>query len=271
MVYQEIIEGCSDSNKGYFVKHLCELEQIELVRKRAYFISRYKEQGIPVESERLAQIIESGEWNNTHEGDILAYRVTIMDNEKILPTVIPVQQMAIRRAIQDNRDALVKLLISRRMAIGTTAEELAEKDSTYFMAYISLYQNRECDKPLFSHWEAFDDLEEHEQEPYIKSIEETMAKFKEANIRRISALPFFLNPFSYSKDAVHTFLNKPMCRLTNYQVHLFSMGSRNLNILNQTEGSPPEYFEKTSADEILQWYDRQYSVIIGKRKMSTHS
>lgn len=268
MVYQEIVEGCSYCDKGFFVKHLSDLEQIELTRKRIEFIHRYVNQGIPTESERLKQIMEAGDWTDEKEGDINAYRMTLIDNEKMFSTIIPVQQAAVRRAIDQTRKELMKLLMSRRMAIGTTAEELADRDGSYFLGFLSLYSDRAMTQKMFPTWEDFEVLPESKQEEYQTAIDSVLSRFSELNVRKIAALPFFLNPFSYSKEAIYTFVDKPMCHLTNFQIHLFSLGARNLNILSQAEGSPPEYLDKTPAEELAKWYDLQYSIILGKRKQA---
>lgn len=271
MVYQEIIEGCSYSSEGFFIKHLCDLEKIELTRKRIEFINKYIKEGIPTEKERLLHLKETEEWGGTQESDIFAYKQTISDNEKLVNTIIPQQQEAVKRIILEHKRSLFALLMQKKTLIGTTAEELADKDGSYFLAYLSLFADRECSKPLFSSWEDFDSLEENESNRYLNAIDDILCSLSEQNVRRISVLPFFLNAFSYSKETIHTFLNKPISRLTDYQVTLFSLGARNLNILSQAEGSPPEYFENTPIDEILRWYDLQYSIIIGKRKQSSHT
>lgn len=270
MVYQEIIEGCSYSPKGFFIKHLCEIEQIELTRKRIELVNDYVARGIPTEEERLTRLKEDGEWSDEKENDIVAYRQTLSDNERLIHTIIQQQQAGIRKVIEEHRQSLIKLLIERKTAIGITAEELTQKDSTYFMAYLALYRDRACLKPLFDSWEDFEALEEDKSTDYLQAIDNVLDRMNEQNIRKISVMPFFLNAFSYCKESIHTFLNKPISRLTNYQVHLFSLGSRNLNILSQSEGSPPDYFDKVSVDDILKWYDLQYSIIIGKRKQANH-
>jgi hypothetical protein len=266
MVYQEIIEGCSYSPKGFFIKHLCEIEQIEVTRKRLEFINKYVEQGIPTEDERFLYITQNEEWTATQEGDILAYRQTIADNEKLIHSIIPEQQSAIKNIIEEHKKNLFALLMERKLLIGTTAEELASKDETAFMSYLSLYGDRQCTQPIFNKWEDFENLEETEMSNYIDAIDDVLVKLQEPNIRKISALPFFLNAFSYCKEDIAAFIGKPISRLTNYQIHLFSLGLRNLNILSQAEGSPPEYFEKVKAEDIIKWYDSQYSIILGKRK-----
>ncbi len=266
MVYQEIIEGCSYSPNGFFIKHLCDLEQIELTRKRIEFVNRYIEAGVPLEEERVKHLKENGDWSNEKDEDIKAYRQTLADNEKSLSNIIPQQQEPIRRMMDQHKKELIALMIERKMLIGTTAEELSDRDSTVFLAYLSLYKDRECKQKLFPNWEDFEALEEDESQKYLRAIDDAIARISEKNVKKIGCLPFFLNAFSYCKDSIHTFIRKPICELTNYQVLLFSAGSRNLNVLSEAEGSPPEYYDKTTADEILKWYDTQYSIIIGKRR-----
>jgi hypothetical protein len=265
MVYQEIIEGCTYSPKGFFIKHLTELEQIELTRKRIEFIQSYVDAGVPLEADTLTRLKEQGEWSNEKDEDIKAYRQTISDNEKFLGTIIPEQQGAIKKIIEQHKKSLWDLIVEKRTLVGTTAEDLSERDGTYFLAYLSLYRDRFCKERLFTSWEDFESLEEDDSQMYLKAIDSSMSRINDMNVRRIGALPFFLNAFSYCRENVHTFLNKPVCELTNYQVHLFSSGTRNLNILSQAEGNPPDYFDKVTSDEILKWYDTQYSIILGKR------
>jgi len=268
MVYQEIIEGCSRSRHEFFIKHLCEIEQIEVIRKRLEFLQYYISQGIPTEAERLTQLKAIDDWSDEKDLDILSYRQTISDNEKMIITVIPQQQAAIQQMIADNRKSLFQLLFEKRSLIGMTAEELSEKDGTYFLSFLSLFKDRECSKPIFESWEEFESLEEDKMSHYILAIDEVLERLQETNIRKISALPFFLNAFSYCKEDIPSFLNKPIARLTNYQIHLFSLGARNINILSQANGSPPEYFDNVPAEEVIKWYDMQYSLLVGKQKQA---
>jgi len=264
-VYSEVVEGCSFFNSQFFVKHLCELEQIELNRKRIEFFYKYIKEGMPTEEERLIQLKASEEWLDEWESDILTYRQIISDNEKLLPTVISVQQPIIQKVIEENRKALIVLLTKRKILIGTTAEELSDRDAMYFLASASIFKDKELKVPMFSVWEEFEKLDEPAQDSYLSNLEKALEKIKESNIRKVSVLPFFLNPFSYCKEAPYTFLDRPVSRMTSYQTHLISLGLRNLNILSQSEGSPPECFDNVSIDDIVKWYDTQYSIIIGKR------
>lgn len=268
VIYQQIVNGCSQSDKGFYVKHLCELEQIELTSKRGEFLSKYVTAGIPTEAERLERLREDEEWTTEQDNDILAYRQTISDNEKLLPTIILPQQPAIKKIIADNRASLIALLVEKRSKVGATADEFSERDMSNFLAYMTIFKDKACTQRLFESWEDFEVLDEAEMHVYLNAIDKAIDGINDINVRRIAAMPFFLNTFSYCKENLSTFLNKPLVMLTNYQLHLFSLGTRNLNVLTQAEGSPPEYFEGIKIDEIVQWYDAQYSVIMGKRRQA---
>lgn len=218
--------------------------------------------GIPMEVDRLSQITADGEWTDEKEQDIKAYKDTIADNLKFVSTVIAIQQPAIQKIIEEHKKNLLTLILEKRMLIGTTVEELTNKDSSIFSSYMSIYKDRQCKEKMFYSWEEFEDLEDDKMSFYIDAIDDAIINISDANIRTLGSMPFFLNVFSYSKDSIHTFLNKPIVELTNYQIHLFSYGTRNLNILSQSEGNPPD---NSSPEEICKWYDSQYSIILGKR------
>ena len=79
-------------------------------------------------------------------------------------------------------------------------------------------------------------------------------------------MPFFLNKFSYCKENIYYFLGIPISQLTYHQNYLLSLGSRNLNVMGQAQGNPPEVDLCQSLDEIVQWYNVQYNLMISKNK-----
>jgi hypothetical protein len=267
IIYKEIIDGCSpNSNSPNFIKHLTDLEHIEITRKRLEFYRKYVADGIPNETEKLQDLISSEAWSKDNEEKILEYRYSISDNEKNIPKLIPQQQPMIQRIVNDTKAKLNILLLERAELMGSTANEFAEKEGFNYYLFLSLYKDRECKDRLFKEFAELDELESEDLKPFFQSIEETKKKITESNIKKISSLPFFINTFSYSKDNVTTFLSKPISQLTPYQVHLFSLGVRNINILGRTEGEPPELHEDTKIDDVVLWYDQQYSVMLGKQK-----
>jgi hypothetical protein len=145
---------------------------------------------------------------------------------------------------------------------------LSQRDISNFTLLLGVFQDRKCSKPLFADEKEIDDFDPMEISLINQSWNESMELFTENNIRELSAMNFFLNSFSYSKDSIHTFLSKPLIDLTTYQVLLFSMGQRNLSIISQAQGSPPDLIGDTKPSDVITWYDQQYSVILGKRNSS---
>lgn len=264
IIYQEIVLGYSQSTQGYFVRHLNDLDHIDILRQRIFIYNKYITEGVPSEASQIKSLIERGEWTQQQEDKILELKYIISDNEKNV-NLIKEQQWAVKAIIKQKRQELVTLLIERQELIGLTADNASERESYSYLVYISLFKNTECKDPLFTTFDEFSNIEETRAEAYAKEVETLLSRFKENNIRKISTLPFFLNPFSYSKERVHTFIDKPISKLTNYQMLLFSLGTRNINILSQAEGEPPELLDDVQPQKIVDWYDQNYSIILGKQ------
>src|SRR5438034_4552504 len=204
VIYREIIEGYSyDDDKKIYLKHLTELETTSLVRTRQRLFVKFKNEGILTEEERLKQALATGEWSKENEDQILEYRIFIADNEKVIKGVIPQQHGPILRIIEDAKSKLASLLLERRLILGSTANDFAERESMYELIRLSLYKDKELTKRAFE--DGLDELEVAEIEPYMESLDRNVKRFSEVSVKRISVPPFFLNPFSYCKDNVYTF------------------------------------------------------------------
>ena len=269
-MYQDIISGCSTSDsKPIFFRHLNELDYIAILRNKLQSKQKYITAGIPDEEERMKTVIEFGEWSQEKEEAINNLRLSISDNEKNLPNfVLPFQKEAVKRGIAKDRKDLLDLLMDRHQVLGTTANELSNQESNAFILYISIYTDVACQQAYFPTLKACEDVDQMEFESLSEDMNKIMERFSESNIRQLSIMPFFLNSFSYSKDHLYTFLNKPIISLTSNQLLLFSQGQRNLNILSQCQGSPPDLSNNVKPNDVLTWYDQQYSIIQGKRNQA---
>lgn len=268
IIYQEIISGCSVSSNGYYVRHLNELDHIDVLRRRISLYNKYIAEGIPSEQDRLKELIANEEWSPAQEEKILELKYNINDNEKNIQSLIFQQQAHVRDVIKQKKQALAALLIERQNLLGLTADDASERDTYNYLVFATLYKDKAGTQPLFTSFEDFENLHEDTIQNYTKEVESKLSQFRDDNVRKISVMSFFLNPFSYSKEAVHTFLSKPIVQFTHYQMLLFSMGTRNLNILSQAQGEPPELMEDIPIQKVLDWYDQQFSIAIGKRNAS---
>jgi hypothetical protein len=268
-LYGDIILGCTFIPKlKIYVRHLTELDNIQLSQSKSRLIDEHIRGGIPTEDERLKTIIETGEWSQENEERILSLKYIISDNEKNVMTLIPQQQEPIKRMIQENRKQLTSLIVDRRLTLGQTAQDFAEQDLQDLMLSITLFKDKLCYEPIFPAVDAVEALQDETIEEYHQALKNVFNEYTEPNIRKVSSMPFFINTFSYCKDDVQAFLKKPLSQATNYQLLLFSYGTRNINILSQAIGEPPELMDDVSPEKLVTWYDQQYSMILGRRNSS---
>jgi hypothetical protein len=265
IIYKEIVDGYSFyEDKGVCVKHLTDLENTEVTKQKRVLYTHYRKD-LPTEEEKLQQLIETEQWSKAQEEEILQYQYIITDNEKNLKNIIPQQHGPILQIIEANKKALNKLLREKRSLMGRTAEEFAERDTFYYMVYLAMYKDTKLKTRCFADFTVMEEMEDDEIKPYVDMLDSTMRKFTEEAIKKIAVLPIFLNPLSYAKDSVYHFLGKPLINVTPFQMNLLSLGTRNLNIMGQSEGEPPALLDDVKINDVVNWYDQQYSIILGKR------
>jgi hypothetical protein len=266
VIYKEIIDGYTyDNGKKLYIKHLNEIEHGELARKRASLFFNFKKEGLPTEEEKLKHLIESEAWSQDQEEEVVNLRHDILNNQKNLPKVIVEQQPAYQKVIDTLQTKLDALVEERRGLIGATAEEYAERESLGYYLSLCFYTDPQLTQKLFKVEGDFDELEVDEINDYVRVVRDVFARFTEDKVKRIATMSFFLNYFSNCKESVYHFLCKPIYSLTTYQLLLISLGSRNLSIISQADGSPPELIDGVKIEEVVNWYDQQYSILLGKR------
>jgi hypothetical protein len=66
------------------------------------------------------------------------------------------------------------------------------------------------------------------------------------------------------------FYGKPITSFTNYQMAIYTRAMRNTFVLREAKGTPPQINSICTVQEILDWYDSQYAIIISGNDPSTH-
>jgi hypothetical protein len=266
IIYYEIIAGCSHvPDLNIYIKHFSELDNIELSKRKQYFLNQYLKDGIPSYKDRIKVLIDNEEWSAQEDENINFLKTIISDNERNVK-VIKEQQYLIHQIIKDKRQELNQALFRKRNILGATAEEFADRETLNYMAFQCIFKDSECKHRLFATLEDFQSIEDSKSDSYTNSLDIALNDMNEQNIRRIASMPFFINIFSYVKEDVSAFFKKPMFSLSNYQFLLISLGSRNLGVLSATENDPPEIITDDDIQKRVDFFDLEYSVLIGKRK-----
>lgn len=272
IIYSEIIDGSSYiPEHDIYIKHFSELDNTNILRKKQSILSYYLKNGTPSQSERLKNLIEECEWSEKEEENIANLKLIIIDNQKNIHSIIPQQRPLIEKIIKEKNDELNFLLVKKRQLLGATAEYFTEQDIMNYIIGSSMYKDKECTIRLFKNQEEFENLDDEQLNLYINITDKTNEKFTYDNIKKISCLSFFINNFSHCKDNIYSFLNIPLSKMTINQLLLFSIGGRNLSILSQSENEPPIVSEDSDIQKCVNWFDQNYSILIGKRNSSKNS
>lgn len=267
IIYNEIIQGFSYSEKlNLYIKHLTESENVQIVKRRRGILDRVRSEGLPSEADKLKELEKEGIWTSTDEKEISEYKIIIADNERHMSTALPEFKASLQAMIDKYKGELTQLLYKRANAIGKVAEHIAEQDSFDFLIYLTLHKDITLTEKVFKNSDEVSDMDE-EIMPYSIELDTVFGKLRDDKIRKISVLPFFLNAFSFTKENLADFLGKPIYYLTSFQLSLFSLGSRNLNIqANADDVLPDMSSPDVGLQELADWHDKQHSILLGKQQ-----
>ena len=267
LIYFEILEGfCSDKKTGYYIRHFTDNDSHLVLKKRSELFDFYQQEGVPHETDLLKAAIANEEWSAAKEDKILELKYHISDNEKIIQGIIPEQRGNIEAIIQSKREELDELLFERKHTLGRGIEDLVDDDVNDYVLYLSFHKDRELKEKLNPTYEDFQKSHGKIIETLNTRLSVNYHKYFEDNLKKISALPIFLNKLSYSKDDMASFFGKPIIELSHHQCYILSLGLRNINVLQNSDGHPPDLNLEAKVSDLVQWYDIQHSIQIAKKK-----
>jgi hypothetical protein len=149
--------------------------------------------------------------------------------------------------------------------LDTTCESCAERETYSYVLFKTLFKDPQLSVGVFDSYESTRDIDYEELKEFSKNFEICAASLSGNVLRDISVMPFFLNFFSYSKEDISGFFNRPILRVSISQLTLGSLGQRNLSILAHAEGEPPSLEADATIEELVIWYDMQFSIAQSKR------
>ena len=268
-IYVDVLNGYSEFNyeeRRAYLRHFTE-KDFGLTEKEFFqYAEEARSKGLTWESEKLKLLIDNGHWDQSKEDALESVRGSIKEAEHSLQRVILESQIPGRKKfIGELQDKLYSLERERSDIMGITCEEFARKKQNEKIIYYSFFKDRDLTERLLTEKE-FEELDQRELGEKVEIYNRISSEISERNISKIAVLPFFLNSFFLVNDKPDIFYGKPVSELTVYQINLFSKGKYYKSILSESEGKEPPDEDYKDLDKIVDWYDRQYSIIQGKRR-----
>ena len=268
-LYSQVISGYSPASLAgskVYIKHFSDNEFSSFEEDHEEFFKQAQDKGLPSEKEKLDEIILQEHWTEEEEQQLKDLTGSISDAIKQEKEAPPKEKDGVKKFIQSLQNKERALERVRNELVGTTAEAFAQRKNNERIIFHSLYKDPECKTPVFE-LEEFDDLDQEGLFEAISLYNKNMEFFTERWIKMVAVIPSFLNSFFLCNDDPSIFFGKPVIELTIYQTDLFSKGKYLKSILNESEqdGPPEEAYDK-GLQEVVNWYDFQYSMIRSKRE-----
>ena len=259
-LYRDIIFGFSEkrlksSKKKIYLKHLNEIDNGEVDKKRDDYFFIAQEKGLRSEKEALKFVIEQELWSEEKENRLKEaqerLKTLVLTKEKL---VIKKQVDSLQEDIKPLEDEIYLLTHERIESIGLTAEMFSSKKVNEFTVQRSFFNDKELAKPFYSE-EEFDLLEQEEINECLSLFAEMHEDLSDEQMKLIAICPFFMNIFYLCGEDASNFFRKPIVELTSFQVSLLSSGRYYKALISNSKSAPEEYYE--SPRKLAEWYHLQ--------------
>ena len=252
-VLRDVSQGYSLTyyqNKRIYVKHVGLVEQIDIDDYREEHYEKAKLRGIPTDAESLELLIQSDEWSHDKEKDIERkrhYIDTLIENKSGLYLKSQLDRQ--EELVNEARQELEALLVTRQSLIGNTCEEYADKRCIDLYIIESFYSDVKFTKPVFTQ-DLFDELTHSELAVVTKIYDEIFLTFTEENFQKL-VIEDFYNVYMNACEKPIDFFGIPALSLTHFQLKLYSYTTLFKNIFNSGEEVP--FAIRKDPQKILDW------------------
>ena len=262
--YGEILNGFSITkykDSRVFIRHLSNSNSLETDFIYSDSYTKTVEKGYPTEKQRLEQLEKDGLWLNSDENRMEELKLSLKDYHAGKKKAFLKKDIDFtNQKIKEEETLLEELFLKRESLVGATAEKFTRKNVDIQIIYQGFFKDIELKTLVYSEND-FEELEQSELNELFSIYNQAMVSFSDLNIKKIALLPFFQNAFSLT-DSIYEFYGKPICQLTNFQVHLGIYGNYYKNILS-SEARPPDklledpekledwFTSKSNADKML--------------------
>jgi hypothetical protein len=268
-LFADIASQVTYSQKsGLYIKHFGDLDfaRVHRIKNEKLKEAILGSEEFLSEERKLSLLKEHGLWSDKEEDDLLSLDLTITDNKKNASTiVIPNQRKFIEGIIEKKEKERSELLAKKESLMGETKERYSSIFLSESLIQHSFFKDEKCSIPAFPE-DVYDALTDDEIAKLNSEYSEFLSTFNSRAIRLLAVLPFVLNLLGHCRKRPYDFFGIPIVKLSHFQAELLSKGFRNLAVLDSAEGEPPDILEHTEEQEVLDWYDSNYSILVGKNK-----
>ena len=227
----------SFQEKDIYIKHLSIKDQRYLHKYYDKYVNIALKKGLESKDDRIKAIMEDGMWSSEEDTEISTLRFET-DNLKKTQKVLPLRSQ--REKLQEDINAkLLKLadLESRKLeVVGKTAEDYANRRSNDEILRFLLFKDKSLQNHLYTE-EEFGELEVWEVNKLTSLQTNIQAKLSDDRLQEAVLRPFFTMYLSLCEDP-YAFYEKPITKLSVYQLRVILFGRMFHNIFQYTEDIP---------------------------------
>jgi len=253
-LYKDILLGYSYvASEKIYIKHPYEVDLGSIEDLYIQHFNEAKIRGLADEKDKIKELCEAELWTEEKEKKIVSNKKEISNlRDTIRKLFIKSQVNSVNNKIKSIEQECQTIEKEREELIGITAEKYANKRSNEMIIYRSIFKDENLKENLFTE-ETFDELDSNELKKYIMIYNTITEYFNQKNIKKIAALPFFLNTIFLTEDNIYTFYGKPIVSLSTFQLDLFSNARIYKNILSKGVAPLEEYYQ--NLDDLINWYE----------------
>lgn len=214
-----------------FIKHLSYEDQINYDELRESFYKQAKDSGIETNEEKLKILRQQGIWTEEMDKEINASKLMIdslyegkKSNMK-MPSLVKKYVENIREEEKKYNEKIQK----KNQLMGLTCESYAEREVNDYYIFTNIFKNKELTERFFD-IEEFDYFDDQKFSDICASYNKILEACSMESIKKIAMQPFFQEYFSLAGDNLKDFFDKPIYKLSFYQVKLLNYGSHFRNI-----------------------------------------
>jgi hypothetical protein len=258
LVFSEVVKGYTKiENKMFgriYIRHLDNHISSEIEAMSEAISKNASEQGLPTNKEKFNFLTREGIWSEKQDTEIadlksFIHGLKLTKSKKFLRAELD----EFTRLIAEEENRLKRLEYHRSELVGLTVEKYADRRTSQYYMFCSVFKNSALSERLFSQ-EEFDELEDKDMAELAKIYNFIADWISSTSLKRVAVSPSFMNYFYLSEDDPYSFYGKAICDMTFHQVELFGYGRYYKNIFAESQNSiPPHLLD--DPDKLVEWYE----------------